>query len=108
LAAPPADTFRIGSSAPPKEQAMTSITADDIRVLARSEQVDRPVLAFVDGEAAVLPEAEVAPADILYTRPQLVEEFGEDITDVEADILAAGLNSLVTPTKRSGHRPRPA
>lgn len=71
---------------------MTTITANDIRVLARSEHADA-VLALVDGEPAVLPAAEVDDDSVIYTRPELIDEFGEEITDIEAEVLAAGLSA---------------
>jgi hypothetical protein len=74
---------------------MATITADDIRVLAQSNAED-PVLVLVDGDPRVLPGADAEPADIIYTKLALVEEFGEDITDVEAEILAGGLTNKLT------------
>lgn len=71
---------------------MATITANDIRVLAQSNDED-PVLVLVDGDARVVPGAEAEPAEIIFTRLALVEEFGEDITDVEAEIIAGGLSS---------------
>ena len=71
---------------------MTTITKDDVRVLARSEHPDA-VLAVVNGEAAVLPAAEAVDATLVYTREDLIAEFGREITEVEAETLAAGLTA---------------
>jgi hypothetical protein len=71
---------------------MATITADDIRVLARSD-LQEPVLVIVGGDALVVDADEVNFADVVYTREMLVADFGEDITDAEADVLAAGLTA---------------
>jgi hypothetical protein len=75
--------------------SMTTVTADDIRVLAQSGAED-PVLLLVDGQVRVVPAGAVTPGtpgDVLYTRAELVTEVGEEITDVEAETLAAGLTA---------------
>ena len=74
---------------------MTTITADDIRVLAQSNDED-PVLALVGDELRVIPGAEAMGGQVVLTKRQLVDEFGEDITDVEAAVLAAGLTAQMT------------
>jgi hypothetical protein len=72
---------------------MITVTADDIRVLAQSDDVD-PVLALVDGRLVVLPAEAVDPTDqVVLTRVDLVAEVGEDVTDVEAEVLAGGLTA---------------
>ena len=72
---------------------MITVTADDIRVLAQSDDTD-PVLALVDGRLVVLPAAAVDPTDeVVLTRTDLVAEVGEDVTDVEAEVLAGGLTA---------------
>jgi hypothetical protein len=78
-----------------KEHEMTTITADDIRVLARSEHADA-VLAVVDGEMAVVPALETDDDKIVYTRQSLLAEYGDEITDVDAEVLAAGLTARTT------------
>jgi hypothetical protein len=72
---------------------MTTVTADDIRVLAKCNDPD-PVLVLVDGDLRVQPSnmADIA-ARVVYSKTQLVAEFGEDITDVEAEVLAGGLTA---------------
>jgi hypothetical protein len=75
---------------------MATITADDIRILARSELLE-PVIAIVDGDALVIDADEVNFEDVIYTRQMLVADFGEDITEAEADILAAGLTAETSP-----------
>jgi hypothetical protein len=76
---------------------MATITADDVRGLARSELME-PVIAVVGGDALIMDAEEVDFEDVIYTREMLVADFGEDITDSEADILAAGLTAQTSPT----------
>jgi hypothetical protein len=77
---------------------MITVTADDIRVLAQSNDTD-PVLALVDGQLVVLPAAAVDPTDeVVLTRVDLVAEVGEDVTDVEAETLAGGLTARLAGT----------
>lgn len=75
--------------------AMTTVTADDIRVLAQSGG-EEPVLLLVDGQVKVAQAGEVGtdgPGRVIYTRAELIAEVGEDVTDVEAEVLAAGLTA---------------
>lgn len=75
---------------------MIRVTADDVRVLAQSSDED-PVLAVVEGQLVVLPAAEVAPHDrVVYSKANLVEEVGEDVTDVEAETVAGGLTAKLS------------
>ncbi len=76
---------------------MTTVTPDDIRVLAQSNAAD-PVLLFDGTRMAVVPAADAASSRIVYSKADLVSEFGEDITDVEAETLAAGLTARLTET----------
>jgi len=76
---------------------MATITADDVRGLARSELLE-PVIAIVGGDALIIDAEEVDFEDVIYTREMLVADFGEDITDAEADILAAGLTAQTSPS----------
>ncbi len=76
---------------------MTTITADHIRGLATSEHADA-VLAMVDGEPTVLPALSVGDAPIIYTKVELEAALGDEITDVEADVLAAGLTARTSPS----------
>lgn len=71
---------------------MTTITADDIRVLAQSTDVD-PVLVMIGDVVRVVPAAEATAGSVVYTKRQLLDELGTDVTDVEAEILAAGLTA---------------
>jgi len=75
---------------------MTTVTADDIRVLAKSNDPD-PVLVLIDGDLRVEPSnmADIA-AHVVYSKTQLVAEFGEDITDVEAEVIANGLTAQLS------------
>ncbi len=81
---------------------MRTVTADDIRVLARSAAADA-VLARVGDDIRVLPDDDgspdgVAADEILYTKARLVAEYGDEITDVEAEVLAAGLRQNAEPS----------
>ena len=71
---------------------MVSVTADDIRVLAQSTDPD-PALVLVGEELRVVPGAHVMGGQVVLTKDQLVAEVGEDVTDVEAEVLAAGLTA---------------
>jgi hypothetical protein len=71
---------------------MATVTADDIRVLAQSTEPDA-VLALVGDELRVVPGFDVMGGQVVLTKVQLVAEIGEDVTDVEAEVLAAGLTS---------------
>lgn len=74
---------------------MATVTADDIRVLAQHTAVD-PVLVLVDDRIEVLPADRVdAEMRVLYTRADLTAEYGEDVTDTEAQIAAANLTSTL-------------
>ena len=57
-----------------------------------------PVIAVVGGDALIMDAEEVDFEDVIYTREMLVADFGEDITDSEADILAAGLTAQTSPS----------
>lgn len=71
----------------------TTITADDVRALAKSGD-DQPVLALVEGRPAVLPATEVTPDDqVICTQTALVQALGEEITDTEAEIFAGRLSA---------------
>ena len=74
---------------------MTTISADDIRVLARCDD-DDPALALVDGEVQVVPSAREADGHLVYTKRDLVAAYGEEITDVQAEVLAAGLTAQLS------------
>ncbi len=74
---------------------MTTITADDVRVLARSEHLDA-VIALVDGEPAIVPAGEVEPGRVVYERTTLLADYGDEITDVDAEVLAAGLTAQLS------------
>jgi hypothetical protein len=71
---------------------MTTITADDIRALAQSTHTD-PALAVAQDGIVLVPQAEDADGHIVYTKADLVRDYGEEITDVQAEVLAAGLTS---------------
>lgn len=73
---------------------MITITADDIRVLAQSTDED-PVLVVVGGDVQVVPQAAASGGQIVYTKAELLAEHGEEITDVEAVLLAGGLSGRI-------------
>lgn len=71
---------------------MAAVTANDLRVLAQSTEPEA-VLALVNDELLVIPGFNVPDGQVVLTKVQLVEELGEDITDVDAEVLAAGLTA---------------
>lgn len=71
---------------------MVTVTADDIRVLAQSTDID-PVLVVVGEELRVIPGVAAMGGQVVLTKRQLVDEFGEDITNIEAEVLAGGLTA---------------
>jgi hypothetical protein len=74
---------------------MTTVTADDIKVLAQENAPD-PVLAVVDGRLEVVSSEELTGDDlIVYTKNELVREYGEDVTDLEAELAAADLTAAL-------------
>jgi hypothetical protein len=71
---------------------MVTVTADHIRVLAKCNDQD-PVLVLVGDELRVVPGADAAGGQVILTKVDLVEQVGEDVTDIEAEVLAAGLTA---------------
>jgi hypothetical protein len=69
-----------------------TITADDIRVLAQTTDGDPALVVAGDG-VHVVPDAQGADGHLVYTKAELVAEYGEEITDVQAEVLAAGLTA---------------
>jgi hypothetical protein len=78
---------------------MATVTADDIRALAQSGD-DNPVLVLMDGHLLVLPAVETigahAAGEVIYTRDDLFREYGEQVTDIDAAVLAAGLTAQLS------------
>jgi hypothetical protein len=77
---------------------MTTVTADDIRVLAQSDEED-PVLVVVDGDVRVMAAREVPPdppGQVFYSQAELLADSGVEVTDLEAETLAAGLTARLT------------
>jgi hypothetical protein len=58
-----------------------------------SRPIRTAVLALVGDELRVVPGFDVTGGQVVLTKVQLVEEVGEDVTDVEAEVLAAGLTA---------------
>jgi hypothetical protein len=82
-----------GSSA-----AMTTVTADDIRVLAQSDEED-PVLVVVDGDVRVMAAREApqgTDGQVIYSQAELLADSGVEVTDLEAETIAAGLTARFT------------
>jgi hypothetical protein len=71
---------------------MATVTTDDLDALAQSDR-DDAVLALVDDDIVVLSAAEVGAGRVIITRQTLTRELGEDITEVEAVILAGRLTA---------------
>ena len=74
---------------------MTTVTADDIRVLAQSDDED-PVLVLIDGDVRVMAAREAPPASpgtVIYTQAELREDSGVEVTDLEAEIIADGITA---------------
>jgi hypothetical protein len=74
---------------------MVTVTADDIRALAQSDDED-PVLVLVDDDVRVMGAREAPPASpgqVIYTQAELLAESGVEVTDLEAEILAGGLTA---------------
>jgi len=69
---------------------MTTITADDIRVLAKSAGT-RAALARVGDKIRVVSDG--STDQVVYTKAQLIQDYGEELSDVEAEVLAAGLSA---------------
>jgi hypothetical protein len=81
---------------------MTVVTADDVRVLARAAAADA-VLAVVGDDVRVVPDADgeavpLAPEQIVYTKARLIDEYGDELTDFDAEVLAAGLTAQLNTT----------
>ena len=71
---------------------MLTVTADDIRILAKSG-AHTPVLAVVDGHLVVAPADEIPEDEVVYTQVQLIDEYGPDVTDIEAELAAGALTA---------------
>ena len=72
---------------------MTTVTADDIRVLARADDANAALVRVAD-QIEVVPDD--GRADVVYTKARLVAEYGDEITDVDAEVLAAGLTAQLS------------
>jgi hypothetical protein len=74
---------------------MVRVSADDIRVLAQDISAD-PVLVLAAGNRIeVVPAAEVGDRQILYTKADLLAEYGPDVTNVEAQLAASNLTATL-------------
>lgn len=71
---------------------MVQVRGDDIRVLGQTE--GDALLVLAEGRVQVVTEGEKAPRGrVIYRKADLLAEIGEEITDSEADIIAAGLTA---------------
>lgn len=81
---------------------MAKVTADDVKALAQARGPDQ-VLVLTDGEVRVLSAAaaydESASSRVIYTQAELLHEFGEEVTEAEALMLAAALTARLTETE---------
>lgn len=77
---------------------MITVTPNDVRALAVSG-LDHPVLALINGAVELLPAADV-PTDtqIIFTRAQLNRALGNEVADVEAELLAGRLTADLAAT----------
>ena len=81
---------------------MVTVTADDVRALARArgEVGEDQVLALAGDEIKVesATEAydEASGSKVIYTQAELLAQFGEEVTDAEAIMLAAALTARIT------------
>jgi hypothetical protein len=73
---------------------MVRVTPDDIRVLAQDISPD-PVLAVAGDRVEVVPAAEAGGREVVYTKADLLEEYGPDITDIEAQLAANNLTAAL-------------
>ncbi len=72
---------------------MTTVTADDVRVLAKASD-DNAALVRIGDRIEVVPDD--GQTDVVYTKARLVADYGEEITDVDAEVLAAGLTAQLS------------
>jgi|1185.fasta_scaffold472844_2 hypothetical protein len=74
---------------------MTIVTPNAVRALAVSG-LDHPVLALVDGVVELLPAAEVPEnTRVIFTREALNRDLGDEVTDIEVDLLAGRLTAAL-------------
>ena len=81
---------------------MVTVTVDDVRALAqaRGEPGEDQVLALtgdvVRVESAAEAYDEARGSKVIYTQVELLAQFGEEVTDAEAIMLAAALTARIT------------
>ena len=51
------------------------------------------MLAVLDDDVRLCAGDEATQAQVVYTKDDLIAEYGEEITDVQAETLAAGLTA---------------
>lgn len=73
--------------------AMATVTAEAIRSLAHTPG-DDAALALMDGEVEVIHTGEATDlSQIVYTRAALLRDYGDEISDADAETLAAELTA---------------
>jgi hypothetical protein len=78
---------------------MATVTADDVRALARARGEDQVLILagnVVKVESADKAYDESHGGRVIYTQAELVHEFGDEVTDAEAVMLAAALTARLT------------
>ncbi len=76
---------------------MATVTAEAIRSLAHTSG-DDAALALMDGEVEVVHASEATDlSQIVYTRAALLRDYGEDISDADAEALANDLTVALNP-----------
>lgn len=70
---------------------MTTVTAEAVRSLAHTPG-DDAALALMDGEVEVVHAGDATDlSQIVYTRAALLRDYGDEISDADAEALAAEL-----------------
>ena len=72
---------------------MATVTAEAIRSLAHTPG-DDAALALMDGEVEVIHAGDATDvSQIVYTRAALLRDYGDEISDTDAESLAAELTA---------------
>lgn len=76
---------------------MATVTAEAIRSLAHTPG-DDAALAVMDGEVEVVHAGDATDlSQIVYTRAALLRDYGDEISDADAESLAAELTESLNP-----------
>lgn len=72
---------------------MANVTAEAIRTLSHTPG-DDAALAVMDGEVEVIHAGDATDvSQIVYTRAALLRDYGDEISDEDAEVLAADLTA---------------